>query len=152
MCGTEGCRVRVSMKNSSPSSATKVISTCAILSLAVHRGPSSFTIDTHKLSRPLYLSYDLDILKQKINLSFLTFTFRQGASGFRPQSMGKLDTQLVAMNAGGFRSFDEIHRSWVKNLRIYLRRNGPRPVAAESPQRRHILDTVSAVCNKSDQG
>ena len=106
MCGTEGCRVRVSMKNSPPSSATKVISTCAILSLAVHRGPSSFTIDTHKLSRPLYLSYDLDILKQKKNneknLSFLTFTFRQGASGFRPQSMGKLDTQLVAMDAGGF--------------------------------------------------
>ena len=106
------------MKNSSPSSATKVISTCAILSLAVHRGPSSFTIDTHKLSRPLYLSYDLDILKQKklmkkisLSLSSLTFTFRQGASGFRPQSMGKLDTQLVAMDAGGF---DEIHRSWVK--------------------------------------
>ena len=65
MCGTEGCRVRVSMKNSPPSSATKVISTCAILSLAVHRGPSSFTIDTHKLSRSLYLSYDLDILKKK---------------------------------------------------------------------------------------
>ena len=52
--------------------------------------------------------------KTSISLSFLTFTFRQGASGFRPQSMGKLDTQLVAMDAGGFWSFDEIHRSWVE--------------------------------------
>ena len=56
--------------------------------------------------------------------------------------MGKLDTQLVAVNAGGER-FDERHR-WCNQSSIrgwiYLRRKDPRPVAAESPQRRHILE------------
>ena len=52
---------------------------------------------------PLVRSRHLEAKKNnEKNLSFLTFTFRQGASGFRPQSMGKLDTQLVAMDAGGF--------------------------------------------------
>ena len=54
------------------------------------------------LVRSRHLEAKKLIKKISLSLSSLTFTFRQGASGFRPQSMGKLDTQLVAMDAGGF--------------------------------------------------
>ena len=72
-----------------------------------------------------------------------TFTFWQSAPGFRSKSMGELDTQLVTVNAGGRGLMKATGGATVQGSitgRIYLRRKDPRPVAAESPQRRHILE------------
>ena len=59
---TEGSRVVVPIENSSPSSAAQVVSATAIFCLAVHRGTSSLAVDTHQLSRSLYLPDYLNIL------------------------------------------------------------------------------------------
>lgn len=74
------------IQNSSPSSAAQVVGAAAIFRLAVHGGASSLAVDAHQLSRPLHLPDYLNI-------------FRQRGSGFCSQSKGKLDTQLVTVNA-----------------------------------------------------